>query len=140
MPPGVLLECFQVIEAHRLLVEDGHEKLQGVIVFQPGCLVGRHPEGEGVGLREHVLPVELDKDTLRRRLVNALSRRPGHELPAVLFDELRVVLPPEGAAQAVGLAGSEPGHVDGQLVYLVLEQDDPQCALQRPGLLRAIVS
>ena len=62
VPPGVLFQRFQVIKAHRLLVEDGHEKLQRIIILEPGRLVGGHAEGEGVRLREHVLAVELFED------------------------------------------------------------------------------
>ena len=58
----------------------------------------------------------------------------------ILLDELLVVLAPEGAAQAVGLAGRKAGHVYGQLVDLVLEKNDAQGALQSALLQGAIVS
>ena len=45
---SVLFQCFQIVKTHRLLVEDTDEELQRMIVFQPGRLVGRHSEGEGV--------------------------------------------------------------------------------------------
>ncbi len=90
-------------------------------------------------LREHVLAVEFPEDRLRGFRRNAKALRPGEELLPVLLDELVVVLAPEGAAQAVGLAGGKAGHIYGQLVDLVLEQHYAQRAFQRPLLLGAIV-
>ncbi len=106
---GVFLERFQVVKAHGLLVEDGHEELQRVIALEPGGLVGRHSEGEGVRFREHVLTVELFKYPAGRFLADATLGGPGQEPLPVVFQQFRVVLPPEGPAQAVRIAGGEPG-------------------------------
>ncbi len=129
----VLLQGFQVVEAHGLLVEKAGVELQGVVVLQPGGMISGDAEGEGVGLGEHVFPVELLKDLLGRLRAHSLGGSPLPELLPVGRDEPLVAAAGEGAPQLVCLAGGEAGDVHRQLVHLVLEEDDPQGAAQ--GLL-----
>jgi len=42
-----------------------------------------------------------------------------------LFDQFIIVSAAESAAHLVGFIGIESGDIDGQLVHLVLKQDDP---------------
>ena len=65
MALGVLFEGLEVVEAHGLLVEDGHVELERVVVLEPGHVVRGYPEGEGVGLGEHVVAIELVEDFFR---------------------------------------------------------------------------
>ena len=139
MTRGVLLEGLQVVEAHGLLVEDGYVELQGVVVLEPGHVVGRYPEGEGVGLGEHVLAVELLEDPLRGLWRYATIHGPLEEPLPVLLDEALVVLAREGPPELVGLGGGEARHVHGHLVHLVLEQDYAQGPLQGPALQGMVV-
>ena len=135
---GVLLQRLQVVEAHGLLVEDADEELQGVVVLEPGHLVGGYTEGEGVGLGEHVLAGEFLEYLLDDGLGDAAVRRAAEELFPVGLEQVFVVLSAEGASEVVGLPGAEAGDVDGELVDLVLEQDDAQGASQGP-LLQGVV-
>ena len=89
-------------------------------------------------LREHVEAVELFEDFFRRFFRDAFLRRAGVELPAVPLDEGFIVAAAEGAPEAVGLTGDKTGDVDGQLVDLVLEEDDAQGTLQG-ALLQGMV-
>ena len=56
-----------------------------------------------------------------------------------LFDQLIVVAAAESPPHLVGLTGIKPGDIDGQLVDLVLKQDDAQGAFQRPFFQRMVV-
>lgn len=47
--------------------------------------------------------------------------------------------PPEGTAHPVSLTGGEPGHVDGKLIYLILEQHHAESSFQCPLLHRVVV-
>ena len=79
-----------------------------------------------MGLREHVLPVELAEDLLDGFRVRMARQRPGHELFMVLGEHFFIVPPAEGAAEAVGLAGGKAGDIYGKLVDLVLEKDNAE--------------
>ena len=50
------------LEAHRLVVEEGDEELEGLLALQPGGLVGGDREGVGVRFGEHVVAVDLGED------------------------------------------------------------------------------
>jgi len=49
----------------------GPQKTPADNVLQPGCLICRHAESEGVRFGEHVLAVKLFKDIFRRALTYA---------------------------------------------------------------------
>ena len=69
---GVLLQRLHWVEAHGLVVHEGDEELQGVVPLEPGGLVGGDSEGVGVGLREHVLAIDLGEDFEGHVLRNAV--------------------------------------------------------------------
>ena len=50
--PGVPAQGVQGIEAHGLVVEEGHVVLHRVVVAEPGRLIRQQAEGGGVGLGE----------------------------------------------------------------------------------------
>ena len=77
---------------------------------------------------------EFPEDLFRRLFIGSLLFGPGDELLPVMLDEFFVVLPPEGAAQPIRLARGKTGHVDGELVHLVLEKDNAEGPFQRPLL------
>ena len=139
MAPGVFLQCLGVVEPHGLLVEDGNKELHGIVVLEPGHVVSGHAKGEGVGLGEHVVAVELLEYLLGHVFRDAQIHRPLPEFFPVESNEVLVVSPDKGPAELVGFHGAEAGHVHGHLVYLVLEQDDPQGALQRSPLQGMVI-
>ena len=92
-----------------------------------------------MGLREHILPVQLGEDAAGGviRLAPALRSFP-EPLP-VSLQQVRVVGAGEGAAQLVGLGGGEAGHVHYQLHHLLPPYDDAAAPLQGAFLQRVVV-
>ena len=125
---GVLDQGVGGVEPHGLGVQQGGAERRRVMVLDPATGVHQVGEGHRVALGEAVvgeggqlLPDELDGVG---RYAPAGGPGPealvqgGHTLPAALG--------PHGLAQAVSLGGGEPGHVDGQLHQLLLEQRHPE--------------
>ena len=136
---GVFLQGFGVIETHGLLIEYGNVKLQWVVILEPGHVVGGCAKGKGMGLREHVVTVELFEDPLCCIFRNAQLGGPVPELRPIVANHEFIVAPPKGPAHLVSLQSCEAGHVDGYLVHLVLEQDYSQGPLQGPLLQRMVI-
>ena len=136
---GVFLQGLGVIETHGLLIEDGNVKLQWVVILEPGHVVGGCAKGKGMGLREHVVTVELFEDPLCCIFRNAQLSRAIPKLLPVVADHEFIVAPPKGPAHLVSLQSCEAGHVHGYLVHLVLEQDYSQGPLQSPLLQRMVI-
>ena len=137
--PGVLLEGLDGVEAHRLVVHQRREELHGVVALQPGRLVRGDGEGVGVGLREHVVAVDLGEYLPGGLFGDAV---PGRSLPEPLpvhGDQVLVVGTCERPADLVGLGGGHPGHVHEQLDHLLLPDDDAIPPLQRPLLQGMVV-
>lgn len=84
-----------------------------MVPLEPRRLVRGDPKGKGVGVGEHIVPVELGEDAPGPFLRNPTRQRPLLELVPVVFEERLLVLPGEEAAELVGLAGAEARHVDG---------------------------
>ena len=136
---GVFLDGLQVVETHRLLVEDADEKFEWVVVLEPRHVVRRRSEGEGMGFWEHVVPVEFFEDAPGYFVWHTVRRRPLHEVLAVALDQRHIVPAVEGQPKLVGFLSAESCHVHGDAVDLVLEQDDAQGPLQGALLQRVVV-
>ena len=139
MTAGVFLESLQVVETHRLLVEYAHEKFEGVVVLEPRHVVRGCAKGEGMGLREHVMPVEFFEDAPGYLPRYSIRRRPFHEVLTVALDQGHIVPSVEDQPKLVGFLSAESCHVHGDAVDLVLEQDNAQGPLQGTLLQRVIV-
>ena len=138
MTSSILLEGLQVVESHRLLVEDSDEELQRVVIFQPGHVVCRHSEGECVRLWEHVLTVEFLEDFVCDILRHSPLSGFVSELLPELGEECLVVATSEGSTQLVGLQRVESRHFHRHLIHLILVQNDAQGALQSLALQRMV--
>ena len=85
---------------------------------------GGDGEGVGAGFREHILPVQLGEDALRRVLRHSPVHGPFEKALPVLGDEMGTVGLGEGPSHFVGLGGGETGHVADELHHLLLPDDD----------------
>ena len=121
---GVLLQGVQVPEPHGLLVEQGNEKLQGIVTAQPSHLVGGEGERQGVPLGKHVVRIEFAENGLGGALgYPALGCAPKEHL-AVGRHQGLAIAPSEGTTHPVRLGRGESTHVHAQLHHLVLEHYD----------------
>ena len=131
---GIFLQSFGVVETHGLLVEDGNEKLQRVVILEPGHMVSGCSECEGMGLWEHVVTVELLEYPLGGALRNSKLGGPVTEPLPVVIQHGFIVAFAKGPAELFGLKRRKASHIDCHLVHLVLEQNNAQGTLQRPLL------
>ena len=109
--PGVLLKRLHRVEAHRLIVDQADEELQGVIALEPGSLVGGDGKGVGVGLGEHVAAVNLGEYLCGNLLRDPVLQGPFQEPLPVGDDQVLTVRPGKGPPDLIGLAGGHPRHV-----------------------------
>ena len=75
MAPGIVGQDVGRVKPHRLVVEQGAHELGGVVVLEPGRLIGEDGEGGRVALGEAVLgkPEQFLEDLLGRGLIDALA-------------------------------------------------------------------
>ena len=52
MSPGIPSDNLRGVEAHRLVVQQSGVELSGIVVFEPGGLVGQESEAAGMALAE----------------------------------------------------------------------------------------
>jgi len=128
MAAGVLGEGVRGVEAHGLGVEQPSAERRRVVVLEPGTGVHQVGERPRVALGEAVVGEggQLVPEPLDHAGRHPPFGRPGGE--AVVQDRHASVaaLGGHGLPQPVGLDGAEPGHVDGQLHELLLEQRDAE--------------
>ena len=135
----VLLQGLHRVKAHRLVVYQSDEELQRVIALEPRGLVCGDCKGVGVGLREHVVAVDLRENLPGGLLRDAVASRALKEPIPMHGDEVLVVGSGEGAAHFVGLCRGHACHVLDELDDLLLPDDDPVATLQGAGLQQMVV-
>jgi hypothetical protein len=114
--------------------ENGGHVLDGVVRLEIGGAVSENGVGGGVGLVEAVVGElgDFGVDFVRKFLVNAVLRRPGHEVDPHRLDDLFLLLG-HGAAQFVRLAQRKASDNVRDLHHLLLVYHEAEGLAQ--GLL-----
>ena len=139
---AVVDEDVRRVEAHRLGVEERAEELGRVVGAQPGGLVGEQAEGGGVafGKPNSAKPAIFWKTRSATGFETPCASAPVDELLLELLDRLARALAAHRAAQALGLAGAEPGERHRHLQHLLLVEDDAERLGQRRLQARVVVT
>ena len=121
------------VEAHRLTVEQGRGERRGMPALEPGRDVDEERKARRVALGEAVAAEAPNafEDLLGEGGRVAAGRHAFDEAAAELVDRVAGPLPRrQGAAQLVGFPGREARRDDGEGHRLLLEERDPEGALE----------
>ena len=132
VPPRVVHEYFGGVKAHRLHVENRRGEDRRIVAFHVRRRVGQQREARRVRLWEAVVgkPLEHVKELLVRLAIDAVGHHALHEPGVDRFHAFARTFVPHRAAQAIGLAGREPGRFDRHAHALLLKERHAQRALQ----------
>ena len=129
MPARVAHQHLQAVKAHWLVIEQRAVELLGIVVAQPGRLVGQQRKGHGMALgkAEGGEAQQAVEDFVGRLLGYAavLHAAIAEALP-VLAHGLGRTPPAHGSSQPLGLTGGVVRRRDGNLQHLVLVQHHAQ--------------
>ena len=125
---GVLDQRVRRIEAHGLGVQEASAEGRRVMVLQPATGVDEMGERHGVALRESEVGKgrQLQPNPLGHVGRDPPATRPVQEMLTEGLHSVVASFGAHGLTQVIGLSSCEPGHVDGQLHELLLEQRDTQ--------------
>ena len=128
MAAGVLDQRVRRIKAHGLGVQEAGAECRRVVVLQPATAVDEVGERHGVALRESEVGKggQLQPDPLGHVGRDSPATRPIQEMLTEVLHPVVAAFGAHGLTQVIGLSSCEPGHVDGQLHELLLEQRDSQ--------------
>ena len=110
-----------------------------MVALEPSGLVRGYGEGVGVGLREHVVAVDLGEYLSGDLFRNTVAPGAFQESPPVHGDQSLVVGSCEGAAHLVGFRRRHARHVLDELDDLLLPYDDPVAPLKGASFQRMVV-
>ncbi|KOT25677.1 hypothetical protein DM52_4833 [Burkholderia mallei] len=128
----VLHELRGRIEAHRLAVQERGEKDRRLVTLEPAARISELREARRMAFRKAILAEALDllEDLLGEFAGIAALEHPRDD-PLVILAEIALAFPRRHRpAQRIGLAGREARRDDRDLHHLLLENRNPERALE----------